>query len=133
MTWLRAGHWRDSGIETFPGCYNTGHSPAVYRFHDKHGLTTRNDVYLVGNSGDIKDSDMRVRAVVASWEHKSKIKCNVGFVHIYKTMASARAKYDALCNEALTKRAANDAKRAAIAAKARAGDVGAVLALGLDW
>jgi len=126
--WLKANHYRSSGIETHPSCINTGHAPAAFHYH-KQG----EDVYLVGKTGDICwSSDMRIKGVVASWSKKHACVGDFGTIHIYKSMTSARAKYDALCYDAIATRMANNEHVQSLIAKARQGDLDAKLEL-FDW
>ena len=125
MTWLADGHYRDSRIESYPGCYNTGHSPAVSHF---------GAYYYVGKSGDVTSPlSETFFAVHRDRSNRRTFKGDVGTIHRYKTATSARLKYTALCNAAREEHQKRVDERAAIAAKARSGDVGAALTLGLDW
>ena len=134
--WLKRKHYRDSGIETFPGCYNTGTAPTVLHMFENRWPFHKAplDFYIVGASLDVLDKGTRMNACFAVQDGKRTLQATSGRqVYLYKTMPSARAKYEALCKAARNELSANIAKRNAIAAKARAGDLGAALELGLDW
>jgi len=134
--WLKKKRYRDLGIETYPDCFGVGTASTVL-----HIFETRRpfhkaplDFYIVGASLDVLDKDTRMNACFAIQDGKRTLQATSGRrVYLYKTMTSARAKYEALCKAARAELAANIAKRNAIAAKARAGDLGAALELGLDW
>ena len=130
--WLKRKHYKDSQIETFPGCYNTGTSPTV--LHAYLAEVRGFDFYMVGASGDVKDRDIRMRAY---WDYIDGKRSTKGHgdrrVYLYRTMNSARAKYRAMCKAAQIKRSTRITERNAIAQRARGGDLAAVLELGLDW
>jgi len=94
------------------------------------------EFYAVGHSGDILDAGMRAKLHWEYWEypkHPHTVKGNHGPVFVYRTLSTARRKYDEMCKAALAERAARIEERATIAKRAKAGDLAAALELGLDW
>ena len=133
--WLKRSTYRDSKIETFPGCYNTGHSPAVYHYYNEFlREPDKHEYYFVGSSGDLTGAynGMRIAACSAAERGKRTYQGRFGKIWIYRTMQSARAKYEALCKEALAQRAKHNAERNALIERANQGDIKAALDLS-DW
>jgi len=130
--WLKRNTYRNSNIESFPGCYNTGHAPAVYHAYLDLGHKTE-EFYAVGLAGDITEPEGRSLAHFSYSQGKRKAKGETGTIHIYSTMVSARKKYTSLCQLATAQLSANTRKRNTLSQRAAGGDLNSILELGLDW
>ena len=131
MAWLKKSYYRCSRIEP-PGCYNTGFAPTVAHKHYKYPPA---DFYLVGHEMDVQDGDTAIAAYYAQEQGRTVVRKTLSRhkAYVYKTMAPARKRYEAMCAEARAARDAEVADIQALRAKATTGDMGAALRLGLDY
>ena len=132
--WLERDMIRCSGIEP-PGCFNTGYAPSIV--HKHYPELSLADVYVVGCEIDVRDHTVRFRAFRALLDGKRSIHGKDTFtgqrVYVYRTMQSARARYEQMCFAAIADRNKEIEKIQALRTKRDAGDLEAALTLGLDY
>ena len=127
--WLKKNTYRCSGIE-YPGCCNTGYAPTA-----KHAAGYGYDFYLVGYQLDVMDMNITAAALVAADNGQRIVKDTLTGkrAYVYTSTQPARRKYEAMCQAATDDRNAEIARINALRQKRRAGDMGAILELGLDY
>ena len=130
--WLGRNKILCSNIEQ-PGCFNTGTAPAAV--HKHYLLLSVKDVYLVGCEMDVRDHDVRTRAYDAVRDNRHIVKRTITGhrVYAYKNARSARKRYERLCTEARESYSKVADEIRALREQAKSGDLGAMLALGLDY
>jgi hypothetical protein len=119
--WLKDGRFVDSRIE-YPGCYNTGKSPAALHW---------GDYYYVGFSGDV--TSPLSEAFFETWKDNTgrrKFRGDYGPIYRYRSMRAARDKYNALRAEAIAQHNAVVEKVRSLRKRAANGDIAAALELG---
>jgi hypothetical protein len=114
---IRHGHYLQ-GPEPV-GCYNTGHAPCILRVHAR---------YFVGIDLDVLDWQARTKLIMSG-----KRRSPGDTMRMYRTARAAKARFVKLCETRIAENQATREEIAALKAKAKAGDMGATLALGLDY
>lgn len=129
MTWLKEGHIINSRIEPV-GCFNTGTAPAVA--HRTCSLYC-NHYYIVGAVNDLQDPNIRKRVIRASKRDgkfsKRKFKGFFGPVYVYTTQASAKKRFEQLCNQAYDRIERDLAEARKLQEEAKNGDMKAAFSL----
>ena len=126
--WLRRNAFRDSRQENMPGCYNTGHSPAVGHFDN----ALLGEFYVVGPAKGIIYEGARWDMYMYLDKHPTArvFRHPDGYaLRFYRTMPPARKAYEKAVKEAKAAFEAQAAKIKDLQTRAKAGDIGAALDL----
>lgn len=127
--WLKKGWTRRSGVE-MPGCFNTGFAPTVAH---KNLVLLQCSFYMVGHEVDVADSVIAAYRCFVAGQRIVTDTTTGRKAYVYKSMAAARRKFEAMCKEALAARNAELAVIASLRQQRRDGDMGAALTLGIDY